>query len=337
LILRHHTLIIAEVGVNHNGDIRLAKQLVDCAVRVGADVVKFQTFTAQRLVTQDAPKADYQKKTTEHAGSQFDMLRKLELTPQMHRALLEYCEKQGIEFFSTGFDIESLEYLNKLGVVRFKVPSGEITNLPFLRRVASFGVPIILSTGMSTLGEIESAITVFEEKGADRSKITILHCNTEYPTPIGDVNLKAMCTIRDAFGTAVGYSDHTEGIEIPIAAVALGATVIEKHLTLNRNLPGPDHKASLEPGEFAAMVRAIRNIERAMGDGIKRPSASEAKNRVIVRKSLVAAKLIRAGEVFTMENVTEKRPGTGISPMRWDEVMGRIAPRNFSVDELIEL
>ncbi len=335
--MRIPTLIIAEVGVNHNGNLNLAKQLVDAAAHAGADLVKFQTFSAKRLVTRYAPKADYQTATTEQSQSQFDMLRELELSPKMHEALLEYCQKQGISFFSTGFDIESVEFLSGLGLSRFKIPSGEITNLPYLRRVGSFGRPVILSTGMATLGEIESAIEVLEEAGVCRSQITVLHCNTEYPTPMSDVNLKAMCTIRDAFGVAVGYSDHTSGIEVPIAAVALGATIIEKHLTLDRNLPGPDHKASLEPSEFSAMVRAIRNIEQAMGGGIKRPSPSETKNKQIARKSLVAARPIRAGETLTQENVTVKRPGTGISPMRWDELIGRSAPRAFAADELIDL
>lgn len=335
--MRSPTLIIAEAGVNHNGDLNLAKQLVDAAARAGADLVKFQTFSTQRLSTEDAPKARYQTETTGRSQSHFDMLRQLELTPQMHEVLLEHCKKQGIVFFSTGFDIESVEYLDRLGLTRFKVPSGEITNLPYLRRIGGLGKPVVLSTGMATLGEIECAIEILEQAGTSRSQITVLHCNTEYPTPMSDVNLKAMSSIRDAFGVAVGYSDHTSGIEVPIAAVALGAVVIEKHLTLDRNLAGPDHKASLEPEEFAAMVHAIRNIERAMGDGIKRPSLSEAKNKPIARKSLVAARSIQAGETFTLENLAVKRPGTGISPMRWDEVIGRTAPCDFAEDELIRL
>ena len=330
-------LIIAEAGVNHNGDLELAKQLVNAAANAGADLVKFQTFSAERLATAYAPKADYQKQTTDQKQSQFDMLRQLELTPQMHQQLIAYCAQQGIGFFSTGFDIQSVDYLASLGAERFKIPSGEITNLLYLRHIGGFGKPLILSTGMATLGEIEAALDVLETVGALRSHITVLHCNTEYPTPVQDVNLLAMTRIRDAFGVAVGYSDHTAGIEVPIAAVALGATVIEKHLTLDRNLPGPDHKASLEPDEFAAMVRAIRNIEQAMGDGIKRPSPSEAQNKPSVRKSLVAAKPIKAGERFTSDNLTAKRPGTGISPMRWDDVLGRTASRDYGVDELIEL
>lgn len=332
-----HTLIIAEAGVNHNGDLDLAKRLVDVAAKAGADLVKFQTFSAERLVTQSAPKAHYQTVITDQAQSQFAMLRQLELTADMHQSLIAHCQTRGIGFFSTGFDIESLDYLASLGAERFKIPSGEITNLPYLRHIGAFAKPVILSTGMASLDEIESAIDALEAAGTARERITILHCNTEYPTPIADVNLRAMQSICEAFGVAVGYSDHTPGIEVPIAAVALGATVIEKHLTLDRNLPGPDHKASLEPGEFAAMVRAIRNIELALGDGIKRPSPSEIKNKPIARKSLVAARAIRAGEPFTQENVTAKRPGTGISPMRWDDVIGKAARRDFAVDELLDL
>ncbi len=330
-------LIIAEAGVNHNGDIELAKKLVDAAVNAGADLVKFQTFNAEQLATRNAPKANYQTLTTDESQSQLAMLRQLELTKEMHKTLIAFCDSRHIEFFSTGFDIESLNYLASLGTKRFKIPSGEITNLPYLRIVGSYGKSVILSTGMSTLGEIESALHEMEKAGTQRTQITVLHCNTEYPTPMYDVNLRAMCTIRDALGVAVGYSDHTPGIEVPVAAVALGATVIEKHLTLDRNLPGPDHKASLEPDEFAAMVRSIRNIEQSMGDGIKRPSSSEAKNKPIARKSLVAAKPIRAGDQFTAENITAKRPASGISPMRWDEVIGRVAKRDFAADELISL
>jgi len=333
----HHTLIIAEAGVNHNGDMELAKRLIDIAADAGADLVKFQTFTVERLASQSAPKADYQNQTTDPVESQFAMLKQLELSMQMHEVLIAHCQQRNIGFFSTGFDIQSLDYLASLGAERFKIPSGEITNLPYLRHIGGLGKPVILSTGMATLGEIEAALEVLEMAGTPRTQITVLHCNTEYPTPMQDVNLRAMCGIRDAFGVAVGYSDHTAGIEVPIAAVALGATVIEKHLTLDRNLPGPDHKASLEPDEFAAMVHSIRNIEQVMGDGIKRPSPSEAKNMPIARKSLVAAKQIRAGEQFTAENITAKRPGTGITPMRWDEVIGRVAARDYAADELIEI
>ena len=332
-----HTLIIAEAGVNHNGDIELARTLIDVAADAGADLVKFQTFNVERLATQSAPKANYQNQTTEQAESQFAMLKQLELSMEMHELLIAHCEKQNIGFFSAGFDIQSLDYLASLGAECFKIPSGEITNLPYLRHIGGFGKPVMLSTGMATLGEIEAALEALETAGTPRSLMTLLQCNTEYPTPMQDVNLRAICSIRDAFGVAVGYSDHTAGIEASIAAVALGATVIEKHLTLDRNLPGPDHKASLEPKEFASMVRAIRNIEQALGDGIKRPSFSETKNKLIARKSLVAAKLICEGDLFTAANVTAKRPGTGISPMRWDEVIGRVASRDFEVDELITL
>jgi len=332
-----HTLIIAEAGVNHNGDIDLAKRLIDVAADAGTDLVKFQTFNAERLATQSAPKADYQNQTTDQSESQFAMLKQLELNMEMHELLITHCQQRNIGFLSTGFDIQSLDYLASLGAERFKIPSGEITNLPYLRHVGGLGKPVILSTGMATLGEIDAALEVLETAGTPRTQISVLHCNTEYPTPMDDVNLRAMCSIRDAFGVAVGYSDHTAGIEVPIAAVALGATVIEKHITLDRNLPGPDHKASLEPDEFAEMVRVIRNIEQAMGDGIKRPSPSEAKNKPIARKSLVAAKPIHVGERFTAENVTVKRPGTGISPMRWDEVIDRVAVRDFVADELITL
>lgn len=335
MFIKHRVLIVAEAGVNHNGNIDLAKQLVDAAADAGADVVKFQTFNAKKLATHTAPKAEYQTRTTDEAQSQFEMLSQLELNAEMHEILIAYCHSRDIGFFSAGFDIESVNYLASVGAERFKIPSGEITNLPYLRHIGGFGKPIILSTGMARLGEIEDAIDVLETAGTPRTKITVLHCNTEYPTPMKDVNLRAMCVIRDAFGVGIGYSDHTSGIEVPIAAVALGAIVIEKHLTLDCNLPGPDHKSSLEPDEFALMVRAIRNIEQAMGDGIKRPSPSEAKNISIARKSLVAAKPIRAGEQFTADNLSIKRPGDGISPMHWDEVVGRVASKDFSVDELI--
>jgi N,N'-diacetyllegionaminate synthase len=331
------TLIIAEAGVNHNGDLVLARQLIDVAADAGADLVKFQTFSADRLVATHAKKADYQTQTTDAGESQHAMIRKLELTREMHAALIAHCKSRGILFFSSGFDPDSVDLLVELGLDCFKIPSGEITNLPYLRHVGRYGKSVILSTGMATLGEIEAALDVLEQAGTPRERITVLHCNTEYPTPMADVNLRAMLTIRDAFGIAVGYSDHTPGIEVPIAAVALGATVIEKHFTIDRNLPGPDHQASLEPDELKAMVAAIRNIEQAMGDGIKRPSPSEAKNKPIARKSLVAACVIHAGEMFSETNLAVKRPGTGLSPMRWDEVLGCKAPRDFAADELIEL
>lgn len=335
--MQNRTLIIAEAGVNHNGDIEIAKQLIDIAADAGADLVKFQTFNADRLVTRSAQKADYQTRTTDSKESQREMLHRLELTPQMHSTLMTYCAARNIGFFSTGFDSESVNLLSNLGLDRVKIPSGEITNLPYLRHVGQLGRPIILSTGMATLGEVEAAINVLEQAGTPRTRITVLHCTTEYPTPMTDVNLHAMQTIGKAFCVAVGYSDHTPGIEVAIAAVALGATVIEKHFTVDRSLPGPDHKASLEPSELKAMVAAIRHIEQALGDGIKRPSLSEMKNIPIARKSLVATQPIKAGEVFSAENLMAKRPGTGVSPMRWDEVMGRKAPRDFAVDELIEL
>jgi len=331
------TLVIAEAGVNHNGELSQARRLIDVAAEAGADMVKFQTFSADRLVTVNAGKAEYQSQTTDASESQHAMLRRLELSPQMHRDLIEHCKSRRIEFFSTGFDTQSIDFLADLGLQRFKIPSGEITNLPYLRHVGSFGKPIILSTGMATLGDIEAALDALERAGARREQITVLHCNTEYPTPMVDVNLRAMLTIREAFGVAVGYSDHTLGIEVPIAAVALGATVIEKHFTLDRTLPGPDHQASLEPDELHAMVSAIRNIELALGNRIKRPSPSEIKNRPIGRKSIVAARAIRAGESFSTENVTTKRPGTGLSPMLWDDLMGRKARRSYERDEAIEL
>ena len=327
--------IIAEAGVNHNGDIELAKQLIDSAANAGADLVKFQTFKASRIATQAAAKAEYQTLTTDKTQSQVAMLSQLELCSEMHTILIAHCRDRNIQFFSSGFDIPSLDFLASLGAECFKIPSGEITNLPYLRHIAAFGKPLILSTGMASLGEIEAALEVLETAGMMRNQITVLHCNTEYPSPMHDVNLRAMCSIRDAFGVEVGYSDHTSGIEVSIAAVALGAIVIEKHLTLDCNLPGPDHKASIEPAEFAEMVRSIRNIEEAMGDGIKRPSASEIKNKLIARKSLVAATLIRAGERFTADNLTVKRPGSGINPMLMDEVIGLIASRDFKEDDLI--
>jgi N,N'-diacetyllegionaminate synthase len=331
------TLTIAEAGVNHNGELSLAKRLIDVAAEAGADMVKFQTFSADRVVTARAEKAGYQTANRGIDESQHAMLRRLELTPAMHRELLAYCRMRRIDFFSTGFDLESLDLLAALGLDRFKIPSGEITNLPYLRHIGRFGKPLIVSTGMATMAEIAAALAVLERAGTARDRITILHCNSQYPTPMADVNLRAMLTIRDAFGVEVGYSDHTLGIEVAIAAVALGATVIEKHFTLDRQMPGPDHKASLEPQELAAMVAAIRNIERALGDGVKQPSASELPNRSAARKSLVAACFIHKGEPFTAVNIAVKRPGTGLSPMHFDEVLGRDAPRNFVADEMIEL
>lgn len=329
--------IIAEAGVNHNGSLEIAKALVDAASQAGADAVKFQTFKASNLVSKSAQKADYQKKTTGVAETQHAMLEKLELNELAHQSIIEHCRNKKILFLSTPFDAESIDMLESLGMPIYKIPSGEITNLPYLIRVGQLGKEIILSTGMSNLDEIGNALDVLEREGTPRSSITVLHATTEYPCPIEEVNLNAMLTIQKAFGVRVGYSDHTPGIEVPIAAVALGAGVIEKHFTLDKSLDGPDHKASLEPDELNAMVKAIRNIEQALGDGIKRPMASEIKNKLVVRKSLVASREIKAGEFFSAENIGAKRPGSGISPMLWDEVIGKRACRDFLLDELIEL
>jgi len=334
--MNHKTFIIAEAGVNHNGNIELAKKLIDVAVKAGADAVKFQTFKAEKSISIYAKKAGYQEKTTNTSESHLDMVRKLELDEAAHKELFFYCRSKDIQFLSTPFDHDSIDLLNKLGLGIFKFPSGEITNLPYLRKIGVMKKKIILSTGMADIGEIEDVIDVFIKAGTVCENITVLHCNTEYPTPFEDVNLRAMQTIKAAFpGIQVGYSDHTLGIEVPIAAVALGATVIEKHFTLDRSLPGPDHRASLEPSELKAMVYAIRSIEESLGDGIKKPSPSELNNKLIARKSIVAARDIRKGEPFTEENLTVKRPGTGISPMRWDEVIGQKAGRDYNIDELI--
>ncbi len=328
-------LIIAEAGVNHNGDLGMARQLIDAAAEAGADLVKFQTFRADRLVTTSAEKAAYQMATTAADESQHEMIRRLELTEAMHDELIAHCRQRKVEFFSTAFDLESLDYLMGLGMSRIKVPSGEITNLPYLRKVGGFGKEVILSTGMSNLGEIEAAIDALEKAGTLREQLVVLHCSTEYPTPLGEVNLSAMQTIRSAFGVRIGYSDHTNGIEVAVAAATLGASIIEKHFTLDRNLPGPDHQASLEPRELRAMIDSIRNVELALGDGIKRMMLCEEKNRAVARKSIVASRLISAGEIFSPDNLTTKRPGTGISPMRWDDVVGQKASREFAIDELI--
>ena len=330
------TLVIAEAGVNHNGSLDMAQELIEAAADVGANIVKFQTFTADAIVSKEAEKAEYQKETTSTKESQYEMIKKLELDKEAHLELMAYCKQKGIEFLSSPFDHKSIDLLDELGLKRFKIPSGEITNLPYLRHIGRMGKPIIMSTGMSTLDEVRDALNILLKAGAKKDEITILHCNTEYPTPMKDVNLNAMLTIKDELGVNIGYSDHTLGIEVPIAAVAMCATVIEKHFTLDRSLPGPDHTASLEPDELKAMVTAIRNIERAMGDGVKQPSPSETKNINIVRKSIVAAKNIEKGEIFTEENLAVKRPGTSISPMRWDEIIGRFAERDYKVDEFIE-
>lgn len=328
--------VIAEAGVNHNGSLDIAKQLIDAAKKSGADAVKFQTFKTELCITRDARKADYQVENTGMAEeSQFEMVKKLELNETAHHELIAYCKEKGIEFLSTPFDHDSIELLHSLGLQTFKIPSGEITNLPYLRHIGQFNKQIILSTGMASLGEIEAAIVVLTGAGTARNQISILHANTEYPTPMQDVNLRAMPTIGQAFDLPYGYSDHTQGIEVPIAAVALGATVIEKHFTLDRNMEGPDHKASLEPDELTAMVQSIRNIELALGSSVKQPSPSEAKNKPIARKSIVAKTTIKKGEHLSEENLAVKRPGTGISPMRWDELLGSIAQRDYQADELI--
>jgi N,N'-diacetyllegionaminate synthase len=330
----HRCCIIAEAGVNHNGSRELAFELVEAAVAAGADIVKFQTFKAEKLVTKDAPKAAYQARTTQDDSGQFEMLRKLELGDEVFADLMAHCAKRGIGFLSTPFDSDSAAFLAKLGVPAFKVSSGDLTNLPFLRDLASHRLPIILSSGMASLAELDEAVSALLAEGVTARDLTLLHCTTEYPAPVSEVNLKAMLTIRAAYpGTVVGYSDHTEGIHIPVAAAALGAEVLEKHFTLDRTLPGPDHKASLEPAELKAMVDQVRAVEAALGDGWKRPTASELPNRLAARKSIVAARAIRAGEVLSAENLTTRRPGDGISPMRWDEFIGRPAARDLVADE----
>ena len=331
------TLIIAEAGVNHNGNMDIAYKLIDVAKEAGADIVKFQTFKSEKVVSRFAEKAGYQKKTTGSGESQLEMIKKLELDEGKHQELMAYCEKTGIKFLSTPFDLDSIKLLDRMGLSIFKIPSGEITNYPYLKAIAKYNKRVILSTGMANLCDIENALDILCKYGTEYQKITVLHCNTEYPTPFKDVNLRAMQTIEQAFQVPVGYSDHTLGIEVPIAAVALGATVIEKHFTLDRTLPGPDHKASLEPDELKKMVSAIRNIEMAMGSRLKKPSASERKNMSIARKSIVASRNIKKGDEFTEENITTKRPGDGISPMRWKEILGTRAKQNFELDEKIAI
>ena len=335
----NHVTVIAEAGVNHNGSLDLAQKLVDKAVEAGVDYIKFQTFKASKLVTKAAKQAEYQQKNIGKKGdSQYQMLKKLELSPEDHEMLIAYCKKRGIKFFSTAFDFDSIEYLHSLDLGLWKVPSGEVTNYPFLKRVAAYNEKTILSTGMCDMEDVRAAVKALYKNGLSKENLILLHCNTEYPTPFEDVNLRAMNALHTEFGVEVGYSDHTKGIEVPIAAVALGATVIEKHFTLDRNMEGPDHKASLEPDELKAMVSAIRNIEKAVdGDGTKHVSESERKNIIIARKSIVAACDIKSGEIFTEQNLTVKRPGNGISPMKWDEIVGMTAKRNFTEDELIEL
>ena len=327
--------IIAEAGDNHNGDFNTALKLVDVAKRAGADCVKFQTFVTEEIISKYAEMAEYQKKNTGKEESQFEMVKRFELSFDEFRKIKEYCDRVGIQFLSTPFDLKSVDFLNELGVPFFKIPSGEITNYPYLIKIAHTGKPVVMSTGMCEPDEILAAINVLEKNGS--GEITLLHCNTEYPTPLKDVNLYAMRTMKKMFGKKVGYSDHTKGIEVPVAAVALGACVIEKHFTLDKNMPGPDHKASLEPDELGRMVKNIRNIEIALGDGVKRVSESERKNIAIARKSIVARRNIQEGEILTEENLAVKRPGTGINPMQWMEVLGTRAVRDFKEDELIEI
>lgn len=336
-MFKDKVIVIAEAGVNHNGSIQLAKQLIDAAVEAGVDIVKFQTFKAENLVSKDAKKADYQIENTRNTESQFEMLKKLELTEQQHIELMSYCKQKKIHFWSTAFDNDSISLLKRLGINLWKIPSGEITNLPYLEKIGSFNEKVIISTGMCNMQEIEEAITVLTNAGTAIQNITILHCNTEYPTPMCDVNLLAINTIKKKFKTKVGYSDHTQGIEVPIAAVAIGATVIEKHFTLDRGMEGPDHKASLEPNELKQMVMGIRNIELAIGNGVKEPSPSEQKNKAIARKSIVAKRNIEIGEIFTVDNITTKRPANGINPMEWHNVLGKKATTNFTIDEPISL
>ncbi|RBQ26048.1 N-acetylneuraminate synthase [Arcobacter sp. CECT 9188] len=327
--------IIAEAGVNHNGSIELAKKLIDVAVEAKVDAVKFQTFKAENLVSKNAQKADYQKQTTDKEESQFEMIKKLELDVATHKELISYCKTRNIMFLSTPFDHDSIELLNDLGLEIFKIPSGEITNLPYLRHIGKLHKKVILSTGMADIGEIEDAMDILIDAGTKKENITVLHANTEYPTPMEDVNLKAMVTMGNTFDVSFGYSDHTLGIEVPIAAVSLGASCIEKHFTLDKTMEGPDHKASLEPNELKDMVRTIRNIELALGSSVKKPSPSENKNKPIARKSIVAKKDIKKGEILSENNLSIKRPGNGISPMRWDEIIGSVAQKDYKEDELI--
>lgn len=328
-------LIIAEAGVNHNGSLELAKKMADVAKQAGADIVKYQTAVPELVISRFAPKAEYQKETTGAAESQLEMVKKIHFGFEEHRQLKEYCDSIGILYLSTPFDMDSIDFLAQMDMPVWKIPSGEITNLPYLEKVARLGKPLIMSTGMSELSEVKQALDVLYKNGA--KDVTILHCNTEYPTPLKDANVRAMLDIKKHFGTAVGYSDHTLGMEAPLAAVALGASVIEKHFTLDKTMEGPDHGASMEPNELCQLVQAIRNTELALGDGKKAVTQSEAKNKDIARKSIVAKRPIQAGEVFSQENIMVKRPGNGISPMRWYEVLGKTAKREFSLDELIEL
>lgn len=332
----NNTLIIAEAGVNHNGVIEVALDLVDAAFNAGANVVKFQTFNSNDLASHFAAKANYQQKNTGSNETQLEMLRKLELSHGMHLKIIDRCKEKGISFASTGFDQKSIDLLVELGVDFLKIPSGEITNLPYLRYIGSKNLPIILSTGMSTMQEVKDAMDILYSAGSLKSNITVLHCNTEYPSQMDDINLRAMLTMKNELGVKIGYSDHTLGIEVPIAAVAMGATVIEKHFTLDRNMSGPDHIASLEPHELEQMVTAIRNTEKAMGYPEKKPSPSEVKNIAIARRSIVAKKTIFKGQIFSELNLAVKRPGNGVSPMLWDRILGTQAKRDYKTDELIQ-
>jgi len=327
--------IIAEAGVNHNGSLKLAKELIDAAAKSGADAVKFQTFKAENLVSKTAEKADYQKKTTDALESQFDMIKKLELDVDTHKELIAHCQKKDIMFLSTPFDHESINLLSDLGLKIFKIPSGEITNLPYLRHIGALDKKVFLSTGMSNLKEVGDALNILINAGTSKDNITVLHANTMYPTPMEDVNLNAMLTIQRELDVAVGYSDHTLGIEVDIAAVALGASIIEKHFTLDQSMAGPDHAASLEPKELKSMVLAIRNIEIALGSNEKKPSRSEGLNISVVRKSIVANQEIKQGDLLTEKNISVKRPGNGINPMKWDNIIGSTARKNYNADELI--
>ena len=328
--------IIAEAGVNHNGSIDLAKKLIDIASDAGADAVKFQTFKAENLLTEYAQKAEYQKMTTYSKESQFEMIKKLELDTEMHQILISYCLSRNIMFLSSPFDMDSIKLLNDLSLEIFKIPSGEITNLPYLRQIGKLNKKVILSTGMSDIDDIRIALSILIKAGTKKDNITVLHANTMYPTPMEDVNLRAMKTIGETFDIAFGYSDHTLGIEVDIAAVALGASCIEKHFTLDKAMSGPDHKASLEPDELKAMVKAIRNIEIALGNNIKKPSKSELPNIQIARKSIVAKKNIKQGDIFSDDNLAIKRPGNGISPLKWDNVIGSKATKNYDENDLID-
>ncbi len=328
-------LIIAEAGVNHNGSLELAKKMADVAKQAGADIVKYQTAKPELVISRFAPKAEYQKESTGEAESQLEMVKKIHFGFDAHRELKEYCDSIGIMYLSTPFDMDSIEFLKDMDMPVWKIPSGEITNLPYLERVAQLKKPILMSTGMSEISEVKDALDILYKNGA--TDVTILHCNTEYPTPLEDANVKAMLDLQKNFGTKVGYSDHTLGLEAPLAAVSLGATVIEKHFTLDKNMEGPDHGASMNPDELCALVKAIRNTEKVLGSGVKTVTASEAKNKSVARKSIVAKVEIKAGETFTEENLTVKRPGNGISPMKWYDVLGKTAKRDFSLDELIEL